>query len=863
MAGEGNASVWDIIEKGRRFVQVRKKEQYQNKRQHHNRDQYHDKTHKGFRLRRFLAVCLSLVFMVSLLGGCGRSAQETDKNGVRADDSGNMAGEDGGQQAGFSKDGTAMGRYLEESLELKEGLSGYRNQIFKLADGRLMITDLEKQMLVSEDGGKTWTGEHSEPVEALLAAEANICGYAVGGDGLMAVLYEKYIKAPANSAEGESGEQGEGDAEAAAASVAFTGGDYEVGDRLEKGILIIKPDGTQVEADLSVMEEEGGAEHVWVSDSGRIFATTDGDTLYEIMPDGESKAFLTLEGAPQLMQFQGNILIADGYDYDTLVIYDMENGTYIEDEALEDFVQEYYQDKSFNGGSWYDLYFFPGEEGVLYLAGKSGLYRHVIGGAVMEQVIDGSLSSLGSPGHRLLGMTVLEGNEFVAVFGDAKIVRYVYNPDVPAVPAERIKAYSLKESNALRQAIFQYQAADPSVYVEYEIGMEDGSSVTRDDALKKLNTQIMAGEGPDLIILDDMPIDSYIEKGLLRDLAPVVEGMDGDAALFSNIVDAFRKDGGLFCLPVGICLPVIAGKAADIDKMTDLSGIADGIEKIRQENPGEDILRTCSEKGIMKKFTFVCAPAWQAQDGTVRRDALAEFFEQTKRIYGAQMDGLAREKIREYEKRQEENLMYYGEMEEDGKYFAHGVNELNYMWGSTKLMLGSVDYTYAYAELTSVLRTPGYEEDIFRPMYGQCTDVFTAETLVGISAASQNAERAEELFKILMGPEGLCDNGLPINRVALEDSLFPEDYVSEDDAYSGLAMSDEEGHVLSFTVYWYGEEHAGLLRDWISAAKIPYVRDSVLEEAVYKAGVAYMRGETDLEEAVSDVEESMAIYLAE
>ena len=48
--------------------------------------------------------------------------------------------------------------------------------------------------------------------------------------------------------------------------------------------------------------------------------------------------------------------------------------------------------------------------------------------------------------------------------------------------------------------------------MEYETGMGDGDSVTREDALKKLNTRIMAGEGPDVIVLDDMPVDSYIEK---------------------------------------------------------------------------------------------------------------------------------------------------------------------------------------------------------------------------------------------------------------------------------------------------------------------------------------------------------------
>ena len=39
---------------------------------------------------------------------------------------------------------------------------------------------------------------------------------------------------------------------------------------------------------------------------------------------------------------------------------------------------------------------------------------------------------------------------------------------------------------------------------------EDG--ITREDALKKLNTELLSGSGPDVLILDKMPYDSYMEK---------------------------------------------------------------------------------------------------------------------------------------------------------------------------------------------------------------------------------------------------------------------------------------------------------------------------------------------------------------
>lgn len=51
----------------------------------------------------------------------------------------------------------------------------------------------------------------------------------------------------------------------------------------------------------------------------------------------------------------------------------------------------------------------------------------------------------------------------------------------------------------------------------------------------------MAGNGPDVLILDNMPMDAYVDKGLLMDLKPMLESLEEDSAVFANIVNAFEK----------------------------------------------------------------------------------------------------------------------------------------------------------------------------------------------------------------------------------------------------------------------------------------------------------------------------------
>lgn len=797
---------------------------------------------KKIQYKRIIAAGMSLIMTVSLLAGCGNSGQKTGENST--DGTGNMAA-GGSGQAGEGSDSTAMGRYLEEVMDLSGRLSGYREKLFAFED-EVKITQPMGSMQVSEDHGSSWKTEEPEWLNEFFGNGGYLDDYAIGADGTIGIVYSEMDSMEEDST-GENFQQ-------------ITEDDFWY--YSHKNALIVKPDGTQIPITLPGEEEEG-PQHIWITDGGRVFVGTDNEDLYEIADDGSGKVFLTLENPPVMIQFQGSRMIIDGYGYDKLLIYDMETKEYIEDTVLNDFVAGNYGDRTFNGGSFYDMFFFAGEDDVLYLAGEKGVHRHVIGGSAMEQIIDAGLTTFGNPRYRLLGMAALNNNEFVALFTDARLVWYTYDPTVPTVPNERMKAYSLVDNMMLRKAIAIYQTEHPEVYVEYEVGMAEGSSVTREDALKKLNTEIMAGEGPDLLILDNIPADSYIEKGLLKDLGSFVDSLNGEEKLFGNIVDAFRQDGGLYTIPCEVNLPMIMGQEEYIDKMTDLEGIAEGMEELRKDNPGKDLLMLCSPKAVMKSFVTASAPAWMTSGGEINREAVEEFLVQTKRIYDAQMDGLPEEDIKRYEQEDEDNVQYGLERVEDQSYYMFGMDEFNYLQGNRQILAGIVGYAYAYAELTSMQKVKGFEDDMIVPMNGLCSDVFCVQTLAGINASSNNMAHAEGLLKVLLGTENIASLGFPVNQAAFEKELYPDDYESPDEVYSTLAYLDENGQSFTWQVYWFDEDKADELRERMKTVSTPYVENEVLEEAVFSAGVRYIKGEIGLDQAMADVEKSMAIYLAE
>lgn len=793
-----------------------------------------------------MLVLLSMVVM--LLGGCGQSgvdnSNNTTSNVNNTDNGGNTDTEktdaenanDSSQNAGQpSADGQAMGRYVEEVTDLSEQISGRQNKLFRMPDGSLIIGNGNKPFLVSRDNGETWEEERRAWLDKLEEKDSYIVDMAIGADSTIAVVY----------------------------------GEMDENDEYGQSLLIVKPDGTELSIETHSFGNGGDPHGVCVTDNGRVFVSVSGsDDLYEINENGGSELYLTLPGgSPDFMQYHDNLLIMDGSSYDTLLIYDMEKEEYItDDETLKDFVKEYYNGgNKFNMDDGFEMYFFVGDENVLYLAGEKGLHRHVLGGSAMEQVIDGGLCTLSNPSYRLEGMVMLDNNEFLALFTGARLVRFVYDPDIPTVPDELVKVYSLKDNTTIRQAVSLYQTANPGVLIQYEVGIAEGSSVTREDALKSLNTKIMAGEGPDVLILDDMPLDSYIEKGLLLDISALISGLSGDEALFDNIANAMKTGDKLYAMPCEIYLPAIAGEEKYITQMKDLEGIADGMEELRQDNPEKDLLMVSTTKGIMRLFSMTCVPAWITENGEIDKEAIGEFLVQTKRIYDAQMDGLPQANIDRYNQANENWMAEFGETRDNSKYLRTGAGSMFYTSEYTRIRCGALSSFNSYAEMCSINKVNGYENTVWTVMNGQSSNVFCANTLLGISAASKHPEQAEDFIRLCLGKENQAAiwTGLPVNRAAFEQIFIPDDRVGEDGAFSWESMGTPEGEMASFISYWPDEEQKEELRKCIEAMDTSYIENRTLEDAVYEEGGGYLQGRRSLDETLKAIEKRIALYMAE
>ena len=634
-------------------------------------------------------------------------------------------------------------------------------------------------------------------------------------------------------------------------------------------ICLIPAQGETKWFDVPADEFDIAASLCFSEDGSRLFVASMEPNIYEIDREtGTAKLFLAADIIPDMFCVWDNYMAVKS-ESGGVVLYALDTAERIDDDVITDFVNKNCVVNKQIAESTYSI--FPAEEEGVYLVCGKGVYRHVIGGTVMEQVINGGLSSLSDPMKHVVKMICTAEEGFMAAFSEGKVSSFTYDPEISTVPSQTLTAYSLTENDILRQAIIRYQGANPDVYVEYKVGMDEEGSVTREDAVKKLNTEIMAGKGPDFLILDGLPVNSYVEKGVLADLTPYLAELEKEEKILPNIKESFTADGKICMLPAAFTVSTYMTDKENMTEVSDLSALADMIEKLRSEHPGEGIWETYSEDMVLNALMPVSAPLWFAEAGQLNAAELSDYLEQTKRIYDACMEGLSEELLQVYLGRAENSV---GSSDEFSAYNDLQGGGVQIVAGNEKVALGELKNAYNYAFMQSVKRSENGENGKNCQMAltpGNVKDSFRPYALMGVSAASGQTELAGGLLLEALSKDMqrmIYPVGFPVNEAGLETYLetlggqLPE-WGKPGEPFSGYGFGDDNGLMVTMSVYVPTEQETKELYDLLSSVRTPYLSDAVVEDAVKEAGKHYLEGKCSLEEAVEFVQKKISIYMSE
>lgn len=729
-----------------------------------------------------------------------------------------------------------MGRYMEDISPLPEGINRNGGLNF-MEDGSLTIISYNGGCYRSKDGGKSFEREEADWFPLI---ENVYCQSAVmAPDGSVAAAC--------------SGTMSE---EVRAVCTKPVPDDWE-----GSYCVFVFPEGEAKAVDFGFSQDQGNnIVSFRFKEDGRLFAGDASGKVYEVDMEKEKLTELfASDRAVGYMDFSGDVLMAVGHD--RLYLYDLTNQMLLsQDETVDAFLKKQNPDGavSYTGGG-YPVSVCGGEDGIIYIACRDGLYRHALGGSMMEQIIDGALSSFGDA--IIYTVTEIKDQEFLALFEpSAGMVRYTFDESVPAMPDKEIRIYSLEENGTLRRAITSYKKEHTDMYVRYEVGMKDEDGETAEDAVKKLNTQILAGEGPDVMLLDGLPVNSYKEKGILMDLGGTLEKLSGENTLFPNLIEgAAEESGEIYAMPMCVRVPLLAGETVALTNMNDLKSFADGMEELRKQNPEGGILGIYDEEGLLKLFGTVSCGAWTKEDGGIDKEAIEEFLEQTKRIYEAELSGAVEEE-RETLLKEDEEMRQYGE---DASEMKKEIceNVLNIPRGYARVSCGYVESIQLCLDnVTSVLRLDGNMS--YKIFNGQEQDVFLPKNVIGINAKTERKEEAEEFVLKMFGKEAQDEiyDGFPVNQAAFADAF---DFYEPNAGNGSMTFMSREKTEIEFSLYWPDEEEERAFTEIMKELKKPVWEDEWLSELVYEVGTEVLEGNLSAEEGAEEIEKKAAVYLAE
>lgn len=488
-----------------------------------------------------------------------------------------------------------------------------------------------------------------------------------------------------------------------------------------------------------------------------------------------------------------------------------------------------------------------GKDGLWYYMDHKGIHRMQSGGSIVETVMDGSYGKMGNAECLVYSFCQGENDDFYGLYrnygtGELFMCHYYFDENVPAVADSTLTVYGLRESKTVEQAVSYFQSAHPEVKVDYSYSAGEFEEISTDQ-IRTLNAQILNGEGPDVLILDGMPVSSYVEKGILTDLSDLESQLREQGVLMDTIKNtASGDDGKIYGLPARIGIPIVFGDEEAVDALESL----DALENYLKNHPDGKVFSLIFYDSAAKTL-FSCMYQELVQDGNLNQENLARLFRCWKQICD-NLDTKSLEQFYDYT---------------PGKWFTG--QQMYFGSGNDVLKSGRVVTTDLQGIFSMMLPCNEIKNAGVSPQPIQ--QYYIPYVIAGINASSGNQELAKEFLLAMFSDDvqkSQTDDGFPVTENGLNALV---EYVESDaakDISVGESFVDAETGEENFQNYGYpdGETIKSYI-DMIRNLKQPFLPDQVFLETVMEEINNCYEGNQTPEGAAQAAAQKMETYLSE
>ncbi len=744
---------------------------------------------KGFQL---LSV---LLITAMLLSGCGST-----ETGGNTEENKNQA----------------MGRYIEKEMEfpLKEGsvVSGF----IKKPEGSYEVygyDGTENYFFTSLDGSK-W--EKKIMPDWLISTENRVVSNIVfGEDGYYYALIDEY---------------GEENGKDSYRQYIYQSKDGQTAEEMEIPML----------SELKSEEEDymlyKSISTIQVMENGCLVVASIFDSEARILSsEGEELGTIPLENPLEGMQYdtfftvKGNTIIGPKSNGKEILFYDGANMTELRSVEFP-----------IDGRLKIQML----SDGATILADRNGIHRLEPEGTLWQTVVDGQLNSMSMPTMELSDFYVREKeaedeNESYLIRYGKQLYSYVYDGTVASVPENEITVYSLRENATIRQAIALFQQEHTDVKVNYTIAMGDEDEDKKEDLIRAFNTELLDGNGADIIVLDELPIISYEEKGILADLSSVVD----TTVLLPLIVEESKTEDKIFSLPMRFRAIFTFGEKEAIEHSKDIKDLF----AYMKDQTGKDYIKMVNRYDFLDYVLSIYGEELLDEQGALKEEELTVLLEDMMTFF--ENSGINETADIEYN-------------------YASSVSHPEYRPGLSSNMGSLVNggartAVSSFNDMTSFYMVEALENKIDSLEWDVFGNSLIAQGRVGINSQTKNKEIAEEFIKFLFEEKVQSADvydGFPANLKVLEKKAQQE---PDPNMYWGFSIQDENGVVAELEGESPSKEVCWQVVDKIKQTDRLSDNLDTLHNLIFDEITPLLEGEKDIPKTVEAVKQKVNTYMAE
>ena len=491
-----------------------------------------------------------------------------------------------------------------------------------------------------------------------------------------------------------------------------------------------------------------------------------------------------------------------------------------------------------------------GDEKDCYYADTQGLHHFVLGGSVSEDIIEKEGTAFGIPKTSVMDFLDNGKKEYTILFSTSQVngytyqmYSYAYDKNASIEPTGSLSIYGLTESDAVRQAIVKYQQKHPDVRVDYKTGNSGEGTGTKADNIRALNTELMGGSGADVLMLDGLPADSYIEKGVLASLGDVLKEVEKDTTLSENIIEPYKIKGEIYELPTRYGIPILAGNSQKAEALKSV----DKLKAYMDSNEGAEIIKNVDKVTLMGLLMNINYNNIVDKKQKINTEVLSNLMEAAGELENGSDDN--------------ETIQVYGSGSGDD------AQESGWDAGS------SMDLTDNDAVISQeILGVQG----MMMPYHymgkagiepSDVNGTYVPHDIAGINNASKNKELAQDFIRTLLSEEVQSidvEGGLPVNENAWNAYIQSVEFSGEEGISLGVSSKDD-GESDSQTEEITLPTGSGVesLKELGSCLKVPLKKDDVIGEMILDGARTYFDGSKTSAQAAEEVARKADTYMSE